>query len=696
MMQTWIVILILCAFLVPGTLYSEEKTAPFSSQENDGKGTSASLEQIGAFSIRQNAQKVVKALKQQGKEAFLRKDTAKNKKILYRVFVRKDDKLPEDAGMRDGVTQESYQETARIKEPDQARGEQTGAEQLSGDIPDDKSQKPVALLKFFQDEGEAKKFSEELEAQGYATTIQRKMGSNNLMVFSVYAEYRAVTAKSVVSAGADRTVIPSQTLPPVEPAVTGENVSTEAGRSGESGSASEMQSDIPHQQPSIGKQPAAEKIPVKELAGTAEEGSPPAGTSHEIPAGRLAVEAEPIGTVKGRPTEEVFGRRGGYIHPFLSVTEYYTDNVFFSNRNEKSDFITVISPGIWLTVPHVYEKLLHIDTSNLSPGGFSLSRFSPETFRRYQTYLYYNADIELFSKYSSENTVNHKAEGLFQYNLRGGLSIELVDQFIASHDIRGTGISSKLDKYHSNLANAIVTYEATERLKFRVDYTNFLVNYAASRNDFRDRDDNAFSGYIFYKFRPKTALFVEYEFLDVRYRADSAYDSREHHYFGGIEWEITAKSKGNMKAGYGVKDFTDSDIPTSKDFVLEAQIDHKFTPKTSLILKASRRTNETNISGTDFVLSNAVEVEYLQRITGKITADAKFSYRNDKYKGDIMHDGITGTLDDDYYFGAFALQYKFREWLELDLGYIYSQRDSSFSDFDYVSNTIFMRITGSL
>jgi hypothetical protein len=340
--------------------------------------------------------------------------------------------------------------------------------------------------------------------------------------------------------------------------------------------------------------------------------------------------------------------------------------------------------------------MLEIETSNISPGGLTLGREKPESFRRYQVYMFYNADIEQFAEYSSENTISHKAEGLFQYNLKGGLSLELADQYTASHDVRGTGTSSRLDKYRNNLANFIATYELSERFKLRVDYNNFLVNYTASRNDFRDRDDNALSGYLFYRLQPKTTLFIEYEYLDVRYEEDVLSDSREHHYFCGVQWDITAKSKGSVKAGYGVKDFSRGSVNNSDDFILEAQIDHKFTPKTSLIVKASRRTNETNISTADYILSDSVEVEYLQKITGKITCDIKLAYSHDDYRGDVFLNGEREELEDNYFLGAFALQYKFKEWLEMDLGYIYDRRDSSFSDFDYTSNIGFIKVTGSL
>ena len=405
---------------------------------------------------------------------------------------------------------------------------------------------------------------------------------------------------------------------------------------------------------------------------------------------------QPIGTAKGRTFGDVFGRSGGFIHPFLAVTEYYTDNVFYSRDNRKHDFATILSPGIWLTVPHVYEKLLQIETANISPGGFNVSRFQPEIFKRYQLYLFYNADFERFSKFSSQNADNHRAEGFFQYNLKSGLTLELVDQFTASHDARGTGITTQLDKFRNNLANITLIYDTRSRFNFKVDYSNFLVDYLSSRNSFRNRDDNTISGYIFYKLRPKTSAFIEYEFIDVRYRDDTLLNSKEQHWFGGLQWDITAKSRGSIKAGYGIKDFINSSLGSSTDFILEAQVDYHLTPKTTLMLKASRKTNETNVSATDFILSNSVDVQYLQKITGKITADVKLSYTNDRYKGDVTFNDITKKLVDNYYTGVFAVRYKFREWLQTDLGYIYERRDSNFSDFDYTANIVFLRVTGTL
>ena len=448
------------------------------------------------------------------------------------------------------------------------------------------------------------------------------------------------------------------------------------------------------------KQAVRDEEIVSEQKLTSQDISPSGGVNQEVapvpqPPVQRPPEEAPLGVTGGRHWGDVFGT-GGYVHPFLSVSEYFTDNALYTHENKVSDFVTTISPGIYFTAPRVHEKLLSIDTASVAPGGFSLSRYKPETFERYQTYLFYNADIEQYAKESSENTVSHNAAALFQYNLRGGLTLEVIDQFVKSYDNRATTLTNELDKYWDNLTSFTGMYDVSDRVKLRVDYSHFIVNYLADRNDFRDRNDETVSGYIFYRFMPKTSFFTQYEFVDINYDKDTLSNSREHHFFGGIQWDITAKSTGSVKAGYEKKDFTRSSIGTNNDFIYEVQINHRLTAKVSLLLKASRRTEETNISTTNYTITDSVGLGYLHRLTAKLTANLNFEYGHDKYNGDVTLNNETGPLSDHYWSGAFALQYKLREWLEAAAGYIYGRRSSDFSEFNYVTNIGFLRITGSL
>ncbi len=54
---------------------------------------------------------------------------------------------------------------------------------------------------------------------------------------------------------------------------------------------------------------------------------------------------------------EVFGKKGGRYHPFFLFEELYTDNLFATNSNKQSSFITTFAPGIWLAFPANREKI---------------------------------------------------------------------------------------------------------------------------------------------------------------------------------------------------------------------------------------------------------------------------------------------------------------------------------------------------
>jgi hypothetical protein len=115
------------------------------------------------------------------------------------------------------------------------------------------------------------------------------------------------------------------------------------------------------------------------------------------------------------------------------------------------------------------------------------------------------------------------------------------------------------------MADLIVTYNAGERFMLRLDYANYFVDYTAFRNGFRDRNDNTVSAYVFYRVRPRTSLFYEYEFVDVGYSDNVLSDSAEHHSFLGVQWDVTAKSKGSVKAVTALN--FSNPIKNSNDFI---------------------------------------------------------------------------------------------------------------------------------
>jgi hypothetical protein len=409
-------------------------------------------------------------------------------------------------------------------------------------------------------------------------------------------------------------------------------------------------------------------------------------------------EERPVGVSRTPP--DIFSRTARFFHAALSVQGIYTDNAFNSSTDKRSDFSTIYSPEAWVSAPGTNERPEgNGSISPQTPGGLLVGRRSPGLTKRYHAFLHYKADIPQHTQNSpSGNTVVQTAEGGFGYALASGISLDLRDSLTRSYETVDTSALAgpgAVDRYKGNLLYLVASYDTGNRLRLRFDYSNFLLRYEADRNLPRNRTDNTFSGYVYYKLKAKTSLFVQYSFVEVGYQQDPTLDSTGHNFFGGIEWDMTAKSKGSVKAGYGTRDFAGSDASTN-NLIFEATIDHRFTPKTSLALTAFRTTNETTIPSTLYVLTQGATANYQQLLTAKITGSVVLSYTHEKYGADLTIGEITARRTDNLYQASLGFQYEFRKWLKTGIIYVHTRNDSSFPGFDYSSNTMYLRVTGSL
>lgn len=389
---------------------------------------------------------------------------------------------------------------------------------------------------------------------------------------------------------------------------------------------------------------------------------------------------------------DILGGKTGYIHPFVSVGGFYTDNLFNREYDREGDFVTLVTTGIWAVLPASRYQLIRMNTLNTAPGGLELSRFRSKSESRMQAYAKYQANILLHDKYDSEDQVNQRAEGYFRYNFRGGLSVGVLDIYELDHDAYGTGTSRELAKFKSNLASTTVSYEITPKTSIEGEYGFYTLSYDEERNAYRERDDHSFAGRFFYRFWPKTSALLEYDYININYDEDVVSDSEEHQVYAGVEWIATVKSRLLAKVGYGLKDFDAQGSNEAENFLAELQFRHRFTPKSYVELKASRKTNETEIADTAYILSQKIQLRYYQRILPKLMTTANVYYKRNSYRGE----GSFGDRRDNYYGAGVDLKYSFTNWLALSGGYQFIKRDSNYIAYDYDRNNVYLSLIFAL
>ena len=387
---------------------------------------------------------------------------------------------------------------------------------------------------------------------------------------------------------------------------------------------------------------------------------------------------------------EVFGRKSGIIHPFLSVSETYTDNLTNSTTNEESDYITIFSPGISLAIPGTGRTDVRISSATGAPGGLSVSRQKLATEKRFQAFLTYNPEIKQYKDNSEEDFTGQRVTGAFQYKAPGGLTIDIAEKYLHAQEMWGeTGNATDHATYDDNLTHAIVEFAFSPKFSITAGGSYHSLGYKHGVSKYRDRDDSTYFGAFNYHVSPKTKLFLEYKRIDVSYveSISESRDSSENFVSAGFSWDITAKSTGTCKFGYVDKDFEDASRDDPSTWSGEIDLTHMFTSRTMLMASAFRGYFESNLQTADYYTTNRFDLSFSQDFTRKLGANILLSYQNDDY------DGV--SIDNDTYKVRPGLTFSPYRWLTCQLAYCYTKRNSDQKTWEYTTNEYTLSISAS-
>lgn len=446
---------------------------------------------------------------------------------------------------------------------------------------------------------------------------------------------------------------------------------------------------------------AAEQVPARQglQSETPEQGSPEgkaatgkksSKSSGDISDLALIPPRQPIKAETIVP-EELFGTRSGYFHPFLSLSLKYTDNVYLGKYNPESDWARVVSPGLGLAFHQTENSIYLIPSDNTRPGGLSLFLQRPEGFRRYEGYAYYGADLISYDQHSDRDCTNQTVEAAVKYNLKGGLSLSVHDKWTDSEEGRvTTGVESTISHFKNNLLGLGFDYALSEKLSLRGDYNYFLLDYDEQSEAFMNRSDQGFSLYSFYHYSLKTSFFVEYNYTEMIYDFEVQHDSAQQAFYAGMHWDATVSTQIITKLGADAKEFVDPLLGSVNNFAGELQLGHTFTEKSSITLTATRKTNETRTTKTDYQVKTVFNSYFRHDFTSKISATLSAGYEVNDYRALLEHGE---DREDQIYNFTMAAKYKIKDWFMVDALYKFNKRESTDDIFDYEENQYLLSLS---
>lgn len=345
---------------------------------------------------------------------------------------------------------------------------------------------------------------------------------------------------------------------------------------------------------------------------------------------------------------------GKRIQVSLDVGAKYDDNIFFSARDTRSDFVFVASPKL-----------------TLQTGDF---RAREETFG----VLNYNPEAIFFTKGTADNTLDHHVKAEVQYAL-ARLAIGVEGKF------------DHLSEPNADLGNRVERNET--KAKLRVSYgwgpkleaeTNFLysgTNYDPSElADFSEFVNETLIRYQITA-RTKAALGFGIGRLDVDGYGEQTFERALVQVLTDVGSKLTLKAKGGVE-------FRQMEMGDETTPIFSLAMDYRIREGTTLALEAYREVTASGGQPGENVTRTGIAAKVRQKIGEKFTGGLDIGYEQLGYASASRESVADSARDDDYFFLRPSLTYELKEGRRLELYYMHRQNDSSQADFSFTGNQI--------
>lgn len=400
------------------------------------------------------------------------------------------------------------------------------------------------------------------------------------------------------------------------------------------------------------------------------------------------------------------------FEPRLSVSEEYSDNIFLTDDNPESDFVTTITPGFTAQV----------------------------LTRRSGAELAYDPGYAIYADFNENDTWRHAVDFRAWTELSRDTRLEITDRFLRTEDPLSEEEIETMREQEVVLGEAptvrvgrqpYITNTAAINLNHRIGrYSAFDMGYAyrllnnddpqvldnQSHNAFAalaywptvriglvprveylrgiyEDEFGSFNNYLgslalVYRFTRHLEGFVQYAQTYRDYDTEVPEVENFHVYDPsmGVRYQVSESILVSGEAGYFLQDNEHSSSEGGYHFDAEGTWE---TERTLLGLEAGHGYDRAELGSENLGLTRYTRVRFRGEyaLTRYVTVDAFAGYRKSEYL-DRPEGG-----EDDFYRGGVGLDYQIFEWMFVRLQYDYNRVNSTIERNDYTENRGLLRVT---
>ncbi|MBH0196879.1 MAG: outer membrane beta-barrel protein [Nitrospira sp.] len=365
------------------------------------------------------------------------------------------------------------------------------------------------------------------------------------------------------------------------------------------------------------------------------------------------------------------------VHPLMGVAQMYTDNVF-RTRAKAGDFFTTISPGMQGQLPFAGRHVFVVD---------------------------YRTNLQFYQQHSSNNVQDQTGAARFKLDFPGGLKLDLGGEHKIGHDPRGTAVDTRafgINKWQADSMIGQAVFDgAQSSIRLNLQSTRWRYLHRTGQDIIQNRLTNYAGMTLSRNLSPKTSLLANVGATQQIYEDNKNLDSVVYQFSGGVKWDISELTSGQILVGVQQLRFSRAQIdqppPVLNRFTRGADSFTNFfvmgnlvwvpTPFLTVILQPYRTVQQTAALTSLFFVSTGANLAVSQQVTDSTTVTLNLGIEQDKF---TSASGATTGVDRTDLLKNVAIGAKYRavKWLGVGVQYIYENRTSTQDAFEYNANTM--------